>query len=72
VKTLKAQMRVLMADDQAAMLARTARRAEKQREIVGTVTNGLALLEVVSPAPAQRQGWRRGETQDHISQQFSL
>ena len=65
-------MRVLMADDQAAMLAQTAPRAGMRREIVGTVINGLDLLEVASPASARHQGWRRGETQKHITQQFSL
>lgn len=39
------QMRILIADDHAAMLAQTACLVGEQHQIVGTVTNGLDLLE---------------------------
>ena len=41
-------MRILMADDHAAMLAQTARLVGEKHEIVGTVTNGLDLLKAAA------------------------
>jgi DNA-binding NarL/FixJ family response regulator len=41
-------VRVLMADDHAATLAQTARLIGEQHEVVGTVTNGLDLLEAAA------------------------
>jgi DNA-binding NarL/FixJ family response regulator len=41
-------MRILIADDHAAMLAQTARLVGEQHQIVGTVTNGSDLLEATA------------------------
>jgi len=48
VNTSTTQMRILMADDHPATLAQTARLIGEQHEVVGTVTNGLDLLEAAA------------------------
>jgi DNA-binding NarL/FixJ family response regulator len=44
VNTTATRMRILMADDHAAMLAQAARLIQERHEVVGTVANGLDLL----------------------------